>query len=265
MRIRKVMAIAAAVVMITATGCAAGNQDNRSADTEVNSSMDYNSVRMTRKEEELICANFPFDEERIKLGQLSDAQFSALRELRLGVDLIDTKYPGLGYEIIRFTQATKTSGQGIIDIRIEGEGDKEYKAYIIYGEDGEPYALETVYGFEVRDAYDEYLCTLLRDNGVEARTYTDFETPVSNEAGRGTQPEDIIEQGSKIVRYTDVFITEPGDRDAAVAKIRNILEKYGIYAVYEIDFAPSIEGMDIRELEEGRRNYESTSFEVAER
>ncbi len=265
MKIKRILALAAAVIMITAAGCAAGNQDSSSEGTEGNSSMDYNNVTMTEKETELLCTYYPFDDERIRTGQLSEAQFNALAELRLGTDLIDTKYPGLSYDIVSFEPATITNGEGSVDIRIEGEGEKSYKAFIYYDENNKPYAAETVYGCEIRADYDGYICRLLEENGISAKSYTDFKTPVTNEVGRGTTPEDIIEQGSSIVRYTDIFVTDNSDRDGTVAKIKNVMEAHDIYAMYEVDFAPAIDGIDSRELEAGRRNYESTSFEVAEK
>ena len=267
MRYERILALIAVVLMmtvLTAAGCAGDTQANGTSDTEGNSSMDYSNVTMTDKEKDLLCGNFAFDEDRIREGQLSEAQFNALSELRLATDLLDTKYPGLGYDIINFAPATAMNGEGILDIRVDGEGDKEYKAYIIYGKDGEPYALETVYGCEVRDDYDEYLCSLLRSSGIEARAYTSFETPVANEVSRGTRPEDIIEMGKTIVRYTDIFIEDGSGRDAAVEKIKEVMQQNKIYAVYEVDFAPSIAG-DIKELEAGRRNFEYASFECSER
>lgn len=264
MKDKRILVLIMAFVMIMAAGCGANGQDNGAGDKEESGTMELINETMTEKEKDLLCENFSFDEDRIREGQLSEAQKSALDELRLATGLIDRKYPGLQYEVTSFAPADNLNGQAILDIQLADEGDKEYKAYVIYDESGNPKALETVYGHEVRAAYDEYICSILAENGIEARSYTDFETPVADEVTAASTPEELIGMKGSLVRYTDVFINDTGDRQAAADRIKEIMAERGIYAVYEVDFAGDISTPDIRELEAGRRNFESITFECAE-
>lgn len=218
---------------------------------------------MTKKETDLLCENFPFDEESIKNGELSDAQRSALNELRLGTNLIESKYPKLSYEITSFAPATKMNGQAILNIKVEGDV-KEYKTYVIYNNSGDPEVAETVYGSVIRQSYDDYICSILESNGIDAQSFTSFETPVRNEVNKDTVPEEIIDMKSNIIRYTDIFIEDNGWRQKTVDTIKDIMNTNGIYAVYEIDFVEGVSDQDARELESRRKEFVSISFECAE-
>ena len=66
--------------------------------------------------------------------------------------------------------------------------------------------------------------------------------------------------GGANVRFTDLFTADTEDREALAAKAAAILAENGLYASYELDFAPGFASLTPEDLEAGRSGYEYVSF-----
>ena len=246
------------MMMLSLAACSGRSQDGN---TEEKKDMGYSNVEMTEKEKDLLCENF-VDEDRIRNGQLNDAQKAALDELRAGTDLLDRKYPGLEYDILRLTPATKLTARGSLDVKIPGDDLNTYYVYTAYDDSGNISQSETVYGYVLREKYDAYVRGLLADRGIDTCCYTVFAAEAGDEIDADTRPEELIAMGEDNLRYTDIFVENTGDRDEAAASIEQVLSGEGISGIYRVFFVNGMSGKTAAELEKNRNSYEKSSFEV---
>ena len=135
---------------------------------------------------------------------------------------------------------------------------------MVYDKNNNPEVSETVYGSVIRKPYDDYICELLEANGIHAKAFTNFETPIKDEVNKDTTPEEIIEMEPKIVRYTDIFVSDTEDQQITADAIKSVMDSNNIYAVYEINFVDKPADKDVKELEAERKNYRSVTFECTD-
>ena len=213
---------------------------------------------LTEKEADILCENYPEDEELIRQGKLHDEQIVALNELRESVSLVESRYPNLNYEITGFVPANKMGPQSTMDLTVSGDAAGIYTVYASYDENSNLRFSENVYGAVYHGEYDEYITAKLKAAGLNVKTYTAFGTEIEGEL---SSVEDIISGKEDIVIYTDVF-TEKVDEEAKrplCDKVDSIMANETNSPLVTVYFVDKLD-TDVSKLEEDRSNLEQGCF-----
>lgn len=235
---------------------ACGRQPDAVTETERTEDADMEELIMTEEEIRLLGAVYD-NEEQLRKGELYDYQKVALAYLREGLSYLEQKYPGCDPEILTFSPATKFTPWAQFLIR--GEGEMNYTLTV--EKQGEAFVcLDDWYGCWLREDYDAYVEKILRDGGITLRVYTNFTVPMGAQIGPDTTVAEFVEYTPKINRQTRLYLQAPEDPEAEAQQIRELLKNAGLYGHYFLYAVPADRYGDIGQMEQGRKSWESVSF-----
>ena len=257
---RVLICIAAALIIAGCGGSSEADGKTRETTAEQTASAEeedtVEQITMTEKEQELLAAVYP-NEEMIREGQLFEYQEEALNELRAGEEYITSKYPEQSFEIRSITPADKFYPWMTIVMKEGAFG--ECKVTVTPAEEGYTFT-EDLYGKVLGGAYDKAIGKILAEGGLQAVSFTKFTSPMGEEVGPATTPEELIALKKSLPRNTHLFMADESDRDAAAEKARQILLDAGVYGAYTLYFVPDILSENVTMLEEARTAYEHRTF-----
>ena len=261
MRIYRLLVFAAAMLLTAACGAPASKADTgdkKKEETAVAAEGEeiVEEITMTGKEKELLAAVYP-NEDMIKDGQLFGYEEETLREIRAGETYMKEKYPEESFEIVSIEPANKFYPWTTLHME-----SPEYGAFktVVTPENGEYRYSEDFYGLLLRKTYDEKISQILGEGGITAAAYTDFYSPMGEEAGRDTTPEELIALKSGLPRDTHLFVEDTGDKDETAGKAADILRSAGVYGSYTLYFVPDALEEDAAVLEDARQAFVSRTF-----
>jgi len=214
---------------------------------------------MTEQEINLLSAVYP-NESMIQDGKLFEYQKETLRQLRLGTDYLQTKYPNTNFTVTSITPATKF--EPWMTIAIKTQDGKEAKATVELENDDYIFA-DTLYGIILRKDYDALLQNLLAQENVRAVTFTDFYAPMDKRIDKNTTPEELLEMNDELPRNTHIFIREPElaeTKAVTVKRIKSLITDREIYGAYTIYFAPEDISEDAEVMMNSKDQFEHETF-----
>lgn len=261
MKKRRLIICMAAVLLLSGCGAPASKaDDSKSRESETAAAAEgeetVEEITMTNKEKELLSAVFS-NGDMIREGQLFGYEETALAELRAGEEYMKAKYPEYSFEITSIEPANKFYPW--MTVHLDNPEYGSCIAVVTPVEEGYTFT-EDFYGKILRKRYDEKIGALLKEAGVTAVSCTDFFSPMGEEVGEDTSPEDMIALKSGLPRNTRLYVEDASDRDAETEKVRGILADAGIYGSYTLYFVPDGPEEDAEILEGARAAFEHRTF-----
>jgi len=212
-------------------------------------------MKLTDMEQHLLQSVFA-DYHDTDSDNLYHYQKEALKQLRGAISYLQEKYPSSKIQYRIFDPLTKLTEKGILICSFE-ESDALYRVIIRY-KNGTYTFTDTLYGYFLREKYDEMIMACLSPCEADLKSYTYFYTPAGRELNQDSTIEQLNEHIPHIMRHTDLFAQSSADAE----KIKECLKKHALFASYSLYRLSQEQISGILNFSQLKENAECESFSV---
>ncbi|MDO5132771.1 MAG: hypothetical protein Q4D81_07295 [Eubacteriales bacterium] len=219
-------------------------------------------IEMTETEKKLLIDLYG-EKDRIEKGDLYSYQKEALNQLRAGRNYLEQRYPTHVFTLESIDPGSRLRPWA--ELRFRENESRSFLAKIKPGQEGKTYVCEdNYYGYLLQEAYDARIEEILADAGFQVRSYTIFLSTIGEVLDPAATVDELLACAPKLNRETSVYVSDAVPDRSHADEMQRVLNKAGMVGSYWVYYTGQDIGMTVRELEEGKSQWESLFFSCVE-